>query len=150
MNSGWCLWSIRFHKEFHNRPQNLRCDLTVPYFCFLPFECLSTGYSSDGFGDPINCRFACWFLCYLPQFQLCFSRLFKPGRPLLRSKSVIFLRNSLNQSCRYSKITSNFICFFPQVNSDSRWNYLEARLWNCSQSVNLSTVWKIPSSNMIQ
>jgi hypothetical protein len=33
MNSGWCHWSTPFHKWFCNRPQGLRCNLTVPYFC---------------------------------------------------------------------------------------------------------------------
>jgi hypothetical protein len=98
MNSGWYLWSIPFHKRFWNRPQNLRCDLTVPYFCFPPFECLSTGHSSDGFGDRINCYFTRWIPTYLPQFsylRLRFSRLSRPGRSLLRSERVIFLVDSL-------------------------------------------------------
>jgi hypothetical protein len=94
MNSGWWLWSIHFHKRFRNRPQSLRCDLTVPYFCFPPFKCLSTSHSSDVFGDPVNCRFTCWILSYFPQFpclRLCFNRLFRPGGSLLCFESVILL-----------------------------------------------------------
>jgi hypothetical protein len=59
-------WSISFHTRLHNRPEGLRCDLTVPYFCFSPIECLLSGHSADGFGDLINCRFTCWIPGYLP------------------------------------------------------------------------------------
>jgi hypothetical protein len=81
-----------FHKRFRNRSQNLRRDLTVPYFCFPPFECLSTGNSPDGFDDPISCRFTCHSFFNL---RLCFSRFSRPGTSLLRSESVIFLVDSL-------------------------------------------------------
>jgi hypothetical protein len=54
-------------QQFCNRPQSLRCDLTVPYFLIPQFECLSMGHSSDGFGDPINCHFTCWILGHLLQ-----------------------------------------------------------------------------------
>jgi hypothetical protein len=47
---------------------SLRCNLTIPYFCFPLFECLSKGHSSDVFDNPINCRFTWWILGYLPQF----------------------------------------------------------------------------------
>jgi len=29
-----------FQKGFRNRPDSLRCNLTVSYFCFPPFKCL--------------------------------------------------------------------------------------------------------------
>jgi hypothetical protein len=38
---------VPFHNRFCTRPQSLRCDLTVPYFCFPPFLCLSTGSHSN-------------------------------------------------------------------------------------------------------
>jgi hypothetical protein len=57
-----------FHKRFRYRPHSSRCGLTVPCFCFPPSECLSTDHSSDGFGNPIKCRFTCWIPAYLPQF----------------------------------------------------------------------------------
>jgi hypothetical protein len=59
MNSGRCLWSIPFHKRFHNRPQSLGCDLTVACFCLPPFKCLHTGHSFNCFGYTI---FICWHL----------------------------------------------------------------------------------------
>jgi hypothetical protein len=43
----WTLWCIPLPKQFCSRPQSLRCDLTVPYFCFPPFECLSTSSRSN-------------------------------------------------------------------------------------------------------
>lgn len=57
-------WSIPFHKGFRSRPQSLRCDVTVPFFCFPQFECLSMGHSSDDFGDPTNCCFTFWIPGY--------------------------------------------------------------------------------------
>jgi hypothetical protein len=29
MKSDWRIWAITYHKRFRNRPQSLRCDITV-------------------------------------------------------------------------------------------------------------------------
>jgi hypothetical protein len=85
-------------KRFLNKPQSLRCDLTVPCLCFLLFECLYTGHSSDGFGDPIKYGFTCWIrvtCCSFLNLHLRFSTLSRAGKSLLRPKSVILLVDSL-------------------------------------------------------
>jgi hypothetical protein len=97
MNSRWCLWTIHFHKGFCNKPHRLRRSLTGPLFCYPPFECPSTGHSSDGFGDPIKCRFTGYIPGYLPvsltsAHVLAFPR---SGISLFRSKIVILLVESL-------------------------------------------------------
>jgi hypothetical protein len=145
MKSGWHLWFIPFHKRFRNRPQSSRCDLTVPYFCFPPFECISTNHPSDGFGNPINFRFTCWipFICHsFLNLRSRFSRLCRPGRSLLRSDSVILLVDSLyaeaieavNSWATLSPPSPELISIVGAINP-------ETRIWNSSQSVNLSTSW---------
>jgi hypothetical protein len=70
---------------------------------------------------------------------LCFNRLFRPGRLLFTSESVILLVNSLYAEAieaAKSRITLSvsypeLIWILGEINS-------EARLWNRSQSVNLS------------
>jgi hypothetical protein len=140
MNSSWCLWSIPFRKWFHNRPHSLRCDLTVPYFCLPPFECLSTGHSSDGLATQFTAvlhggsRVTCHIFLNL---RLCFSRLFKPGRSLFRSKSIILLVDNLDAEATeavklraaLSASSPKLIWILGKINS-------EARLWNRFQSVN--------------
>jgi hypothetical protein len=99
-NSDWCIWSIPFHGRFRNRPQRLRCDFTVPYFCFPPFECLSTGHWSMVLATQLlgtavlyaGTRVTCHSCLNL---FLCFSRLSRPGISLLRSESVSSLVDNL-------------------------------------------------------
>jgi hypothetical protein len=59
MKSSLWPWTILFQKESRNRPDNVRCDLTVAYFCFPPFKCLSPSHSSNYsyFSGPFNCRY---------------------------------------------------------------------------------------------
>jgi hypothetical protein len=66
MYSGWCLWSIPFRKGIRNKPDYLRCDLTVTYFGFSLFNSLPPGHSADSLGDPVNCRFTCWVPDFIP------------------------------------------------------------------------------------
>jgi hypothetical protein len=67
MNSGWCLWSTPFHKEFRKRPDRMRCDLIVACFSFPPLNCIPPGHSADCLGHPITCRFTCWIPGFVPQ-----------------------------------------------------------------------------------
>jgi hypothetical protein len=141
MNSSWCVWSIPFHKQFHSRPQNLRCDLTVPYFCFPPFECLSVHHSSDGFGDQLTAvlHAGSWVICHsFLNLCLCFSRLSRPGRLLFRFRSIIYLVDSLYAGAieatklraTLSASSSKLIWILGEINSEGRF-WTTPNLWIC-------------------
>jgi hypothetical protein len=136
MNCTWCLWYISFHKQFRNRLQSLKCNLTIPYFSFPPFECLSTDHSSDGLATQINAvlhagsRATCHSFL---NFPLCFSRPFRPGSALFRSDSVCLLVDNLYaEATEVVKLRAEVICILGEINS-------EARHWNRYQYVNLSS-----------
>jgi len=134
VNSNWCIWSIPFLMAFCRRPENLRCNLSVFYFCFPLFKCLSPSHSSNGFSDPVNCCSSCWIPGFMPQFsQICFciSSYSKLGTLLFRSKRMSMLVDNL-----YAEVTEaalsisspESVWILGEVNS-------EARLWNCSKYV---------------
>jgi len=56
-------------RNFAKRPDCMRCDLRVAYFCFPPFNCLPPAHSADCLGDPVNCHFTCWILGFMPQIS---------------------------------------------------------------------------------
>jgi hypothetical protein len=89
-----CLLCNPFHKGFLNRPQSLRCDLTVFYFCFrrsstflrvTRLMVLATQLTAV-----LHAGSRVTYLSLL-DLRLCFSRLSRPGRSLLRSEIVIFI-----------------------------------------------------------
>jgi hypothetical protein len=89
--------SIPFHKRFQNRPQSLTCDLTVPYICFPPFECLSTCHSSGVLETQLTVVLpdGSWVTCHsFPTLRLCFGRFSRTGRALLSSEGIILLVDS--------------------------------------------------------
>jgi hypothetical protein len=44
----------------------LRCDITVTDFGFPSFKRHPSGHSANSLGDPVNCRFTCWILGFVP------------------------------------------------------------------------------------
>jgi hypothetical protein len=70
--------------------------------------------------------------------RLCFSRLSRPGRQLLRPESVILPVDNLYAEAIEAVKSWVALSVSSPVNLDSQWNP-KARLWNTSKSVNLST-----------
>jgi hypothetical protein len=103
-NSGWCLLSIHFHERLPSRPQSLRCDLAVPAsvsqrsnaFRVIRLIVLATQLTAIIYaGSRATC-------C---SFFLCFNRLSRPGRSLLRTESAISLY-SYNQKSQIRSLYS--------------------------------------------
>jgi len=98
MNSGSCLCSIPFHEGLRSRPDFLKCDLTVTYFCFSPFKCLPTGHYEDLIGDPVNRLLHSGSLASCHNFLklcLCCTRRYRQWSLLFSSESVRLWFDSL-------------------------------------------------------
>jgi hypothetical protein len=120
------------------------CDLTVLSVCFPPFKCFSTGHSSYGFVTKLTAVLHTGFLASYHSFHtivyLCFNKRSKPDRSLFRSENVTSLVRSV-----YAKATETVIsreassASSPELILILSYITSEARIWNLSYFVNLST-----------
>jgi hypothetical protein len=126
MKSCWCLWSIPFHKRFRNRPQNLRCNLTVPNVvsnslsAFL--RVIHLMVLAIHLSVVLHAGSRVIFHCFL-NLRLCFSKFSRLGISLLRSKSVFLLVDSLYaEAIEAVKLRATLSVSSPQVILDTRSN----------------------------
>jgi hypothetical protein len=128
----------------------LSCDLTVPYFRFPPFKCLSAGYFFYGFHDPTDCRFTCWIPGFLLVFVVSVCVLTKDRiheHHVLKSNFAC--RQPMCRTCRRyigCKVARRLIGFFVGVNFEISmgnriWVYLRPLAAGCLSLVFFWPLW---------
>jgi hypothetical protein len=111
-------------------------DLSITYFCLPPFKCLLRVIRLIAFETQFTAALHAGSLVSCHNFRslcLCLNNRSKPGRSLLRSRSVILLVDSLyaeaieaeNSRAALSASTPDLISILGDINS-------EARFWNRS------------------
>jgi hypothetical protein len=145
MNSDWCLWYVPLHKRFRNRPRAWGVTSQFPTFVSHRSSACRQTSRLMVLATPLTAVLLAGSRVTCHSFlndRLCFSRLSRPGRSLLRSESVILLLDRLyaeaieavNSRAALSASSPESVSILGEI-------YSEARLWNHSKSVNFSNAW---------